>query len=194
MDGKSLLPQLIDMPTGRRGATIGAISPPEGRFTMTEHHDDTAKVAELIKGNRMAMLTTTSLDGTLISRPMALQEVEFDGDLWFFAERSSRKFAHIALDPQVNVTVSSGSTWVSLTGTATAIEDDAKKKELWNAGVEAWFPDGPDSDDVLLIKVVGESAQYWNTPGGRVASLISFAKAKATGERYSGGESDIVEL
>lgn len=157
--------------------------------------DRTRKVSELIKdAGRIAMLTTTAPDGTLISRPMALQEVEFDGDLWFFAERASRKMAHLVAHPQVNVTVGSGSTWVSLTGSASLVEDDAKKKELWNAGVEAWFPDGPDSPDVVLLKVRGESAEYWNTPGGRIASLISFAKAKATGEPYDGGENEAVRL
>jgi general stress protein 26 len=156
--------------------------------------DDTGKVAELLKGQRIGMLTTTDAQGTLISRPMALQEVEFDGNLWFFAERTSRKVAHVSASPQVNVTVGSGSTWVSLTGSARVVEDAAKKRELWNSAVEAWFPDGPDDDAVILLTVDAESAEYWDTPGGRVASLISFAKAKATGTRYSGGENERVEM
>jgi general stress protein 26 len=153
-----------------------------------------AKVAALIKGNRIGMLTTTAQDGTLISRPMALQETEFDADLWFFAERTSRKVAHLNFNPQANVTVGSASSWVSLTGTAEIIDDLAKKKELWNAGVAEWFPDGPESADLVLIKIVGDSAEYWDTPGGRVASLISFAKARVTGQRYSGGENESVML
>ena len=32
------------------------------------------------------MLTTVDADGHLTARPMAQQEVEFDGDLWFFVE------------------------------------------------------------------------------------------------------------
>ncbi len=156
--------------------------------------DSTRKVAELLSDQRLGMLTTTDPDGTLISRPMALQEVEFDGDLWFFAARASRKVAHIATNPQVNVAVGSGSTWISLTGHAAVVSDDAKKKELWNAGVAAWFPDGPDDDEIVLIKVDGESAEYWDTPGGRVSTLLSFAKAKVTGERYSGGQNEKVDL
>ncbi|GAA3383581.1 pyridoxamine 5'-phosphate oxidase family protein [Cryptosporangium minutisporangium] len=157
--------------------------------------DDARKVSDLIKSSgRTAMLTTTAPDGTLTSRPMALQEVEFDGDLWFFAERASRKVTHLAAHPQVNVTVGSGATWVSLTGQATVVDDAAKKKELWNAAVEAWFPDGPDDPGVVLIKIAGESAEYWDTPGGRVASLLSFAKAKATGKPCDGGENETVRL
>jgi general stress protein 26 len=162
---------------------------------MPDTQDDARKVAELIKdANRIAMFTTRAPDGTLTSRPMALQETEFDGDLWFFATRDSRKVTHVTADPQVNVEVTSADTWVSLTGTARVVQDDAKKRELWNAGVEAWFPNGPEADDVVLLKVEGESAEYWDTPGGRVATALSFAKAKATGKPYSGGENEKVDL
>ncbi|MCA0145708.1 pyridoxamine 5'-phosphate oxidase family protein [Blastococcus sp. LR1] len=156
--------------------------------------EDTRKVAELIKGERFAFLTTIAPGGKLTSRPMTLQEVEFDGDLWFFAERGSHPVLHIAATPQVNVGVGSGGTWVSLTGNAVVVDDVAKKKELWNSGVEAWFPQGPDDDSVVLIKVDGDSAEYWNAPGGRLATAFSFVKAKATGERIESGENEKVEL
>ena len=156
--------------------------------------DQTRKVAELLKGERFGFLTTITMDGRLTSRPMTLQEVEFDGDLWFFAERDSHPVRHITLSPQVNVGIGSGSTWVSLSGRAVVVEDAAKKRELWNSAVEAWFPDGPDDDGVVLLKVEGESAEYWNTPGGRLATVLSFAKAKVTGERIEGGENEKVEL
>ena len=46
----------------------------------------------------------------------------------------------------------------------------------------------------MLIKVHADSAEYWDTPGGRIASVISFVKAKVTGEPYSGGENETVSL
>jgi len=159
-----------------------------------ESTNPAAKVAELLKGERFGMLTTTGVDGTLISRPMAMQEVEFDGDLWFFAARDSRKIAHLTARPQVNVAVGSSDNWVSLTGTGVVVTDAAKKRELWNSMVEAWFPEGPDDDGVVLLKVEADSAEYWDSPGGRLATAISFAKAKLTGERYSGGENEKVDL
>jgi general stress protein 26 len=156
--------------------------------------DETRKVAELLKDERIAVLTTTAPDGTLMSRPMSLQEVEFDGDLWFFASRSSRKVAHVTANPQVNVATSGSSSWVSLTGHAVVIDDLAKKQQLWNAVGEAWFPDGPEDPDVVLLRVDAASAEYWDSPGGRIASMISFAKAKVTGQPYSGGENETVRL
>jgi general stress protein 26 len=120
------------------------------------------KVAELIKGERFAFLTTVAPDGTLTSRPMTLQEVEFDGDLWFFAERDSNPVRHVATSPQVNVGTGSGGSWVSLTGSAVVVEDAAKKRELWNSAVEAWFPQGPDD----LQRGQGEGDRSADRGGG----------------------------
>lgn len=158
---------------------------------MTDDHE--RKVTELLQEQKLAMLTTRDPSGTLTSRPMALQEVEFDGDLWFFAERGSRKVGHIGSSPQVNVTVNGSGSWVSLTGEAMVVDDVTTKRELWNAGAEAWLPQGPDDDSVVLIRVDARSAEYWDTPG-RIATALSFAKAKATGERWSGGENERVEF
>lgn len=156
--------------------------------------DQTRKVAELLKGERFGFLTTITMDGKLTSRPMTLQEVEFDGDLWFFAERGSNPVDHVAASPQVNVGAGSGGTWVSLTGDAEVVEDAAKKRELWNSAVEAWFPQGPDDDSVVLIKVHADSAEYWDSPGGRLSTAFSFVKAEVTGERIDAGENEKVDL
>ena len=160
---------------------------------VTEN-DGIAKVAELSKDVRIGMLTTTAPDGRLVSRPMALQEVEFDGDYWFFAERASRKVEHIRADPRVAVTLGSADTWVAVAGRAEVVDDRAKARELWNAAVEAWFPGGPDDPNVILLRVDGESAEYWDTPGGRVATALSLVKAKVTGRPYDGGENETVRL
>jgi general stress protein 26 len=156
--------------------------------------EDTRRVAEIVGNHRFGMLTTRDPFGSMVSRPMAMQEVEFDGDLWFFAERGSRKIDHIGAHPQVNVAMSSDDSWVSLTGEAAVVDEVARKRELWNGGVEAWLPQGPDDDGVVLIRVESTSAEYWDTPGGRIATAISFAKAKLTGQRFEGGDNERVDL
>src|SRR3712207_7858651 len=42
----------------------------------------------------------------------------------------------------------------------------------------------------VLVRVEGESAEYWDTPGGRVATAFILAKAKVTGKPYSGGDNE----
>ena len=154
---------------------------------------DLDKVAELIRGINFAMLTTLDADGELISRPMAHQDVEFDGDLWFVSSRDSRKVGHINANPRVGVMLSSSDSWVSVRGRAAVVDDPAKLEEVWSAEMEAWFPGGPDSA-VTLIKVTAESAEYWDGPGGRISTVLSLVKSKLTGRRYSGGDNETVDL
>lgn len=167
------------------------VTSPEMTGTPTEGQ---AKVADLASDIKFAMLTTVDAGGELVSRPMAHQEVEPDGDLWFFSSRDSRKVEHVLANPHVAVTLASASTWVSINGSAEVVEDDQKAKDLWSTDMEAWFPQGPDDPSIVLIKVTGDTAEYWDTPGGRVSSVLSLAKSKLTGERYSGGENETVDL
>ena len=155
-----------------------------GRSHQEHSDEDVAKLAELIAGIRVCMFTTTAVDGRRMSRPMAVQEVEFDGDLWFFTKSDGRKAGQIAREPRVNVSLSSRSSWISIEGEAEVVRDEAKAKQLWNPGIEAWFPGGPADPDIVLVKVHAHGAEYWDTPGATVVSLLSFVKAKVTGRPH----------
>ncbi|MFD1506041.1 pyridoxamine 5'-phosphate oxidase [Georgenia yuyongxinii] len=148
--------------------------------------DEAKKVAELVKTIRIAMLTTTSVDGGLRSRPLATQEVEFDGDVYFIVERDSSVVADVATHPQVNVAYVDDSTWVSLSGVARAVDDTAKLAELWNTFTDAWMKGGPDDPSNLLLHVDARSAEYWDAPGAKVVQLANLVKAKVTGHRVEG--------
>jgi general stress protein 26 len=106
--------------------------------TRAEH---IAQLAELIKDVEVAMFTTTGVDGRLYSRPLATQQVAFDGDLWFVITGDSPKVAEIALDPRVNVAYASPSknTYVSVAG-ARVVDDRAKIEELWSPAMKLFFP------------------------------------------------------
>jgi general stress protein 26 len=156
--------------------------------------NEVAKLIELTRDIKITMFTTIDAEGHFVSRPMAQQLTEPDGDLWFFAERDSGVVEEITANPHVGLTLSSTDTWISIDGDAQVVDDSAKAKDLWNSFVEAWLPQGPDDPSVVLIKVDPHTAEYWDSPGGRVASLISLVKAKVTGEPYKGTEREKVEL
>ncbi|KAE8763526.1 pyridoxamine 5'-phosphate oxidase family protein [Georgenia thermotolerans] len=168
---------------------------PHGADQQTdEQAEGRKKLAALVKDARIAMLNTIDADGHLVSRPMGLQEVEFDGDLWFFADEHSDLAADLTAVPDVNVSFSANGSWVSVSGKAEIVRDRERSKELWNTFVDAWFPDGPETPGVLLIKVHADAAQYWDTPGAKVVQLMSMVKSKIKGERYDGGETGTVTL
>ena len=167
------------------------ISPDPGRDTS--HDDRVEKVARLMDGIRIAMLTTVDERGSLVSRPMATQDVEFDGDLWFIAERSSSAAAHIAARPQVNAAYSGSSSWVSLSGTARVVDDVQKLSELWDTFTGAWMEGGPENPENVLIHIEAESAEYWDSPGSKVTQVLNLVKTKVTGDRFE-ADNETVDL
>lgn len=154
------------------------------------------KLGEMIKDIKVAMLTTVDDDGSLRSRPMMTQQMEFDGDLWFFVGASSATVKEAAQDQRVNLSYmdAGGQRYVSVSGTARLVRDPEKMKELWNPIHKAWFPGGLDDPDLALLKVNVEKAEYWDSPSGKVVALAGFVKALATGERVQGGENEKLDL
>jgi len=153
---------------------------------MTASTPELEKLARLLKDFRFAMLTSRDEDGKLTAHPLTVQESEFDGDLWFIIGRHASAVEHIARDANVGVSFSSNDSWLSLAGTASIVDDGAKLRELWNPAVEAWFPDGPEDPNVTLLRVDTVSGEYWDSPGGKVATIVAFVKHKVTGEKYEG--------
>ena len=155
------------------------------------------KVKKMIADARICMLTTMTPDGKHVSRPMALQDVEFDGDLWFFAYSDSDLVEQIAVHPSVNVSFSDEKqhNWVSLAGTAVRTDDPAKAKELWSAPLKAWFPDGLETPNLTLVKVHADTAEYWEAAhSSKVVTLLGYAKAAVTGKTPDAGENETVRL
>jgi general stress protein 26 len=155
-----------------------------------------AKLAEMIKDIDFAMLTTVDTDGSLRSRPMSTQRVEFNGDLWFFTKASAPKVEEVEQDQHVNVSYSNPEKqhYVSVSGMARLVRDRQKIEELWNPAYKAWFPEGLDDPDLALLKVSADKAEYWDGQSSAVAHLIGAVKAAVTGTSYQGGENEKVDL
>ena len=64
---------------------------------MTDTTTEFERVGELIAKARFAFVTTSGSDGRLLSRPLAVLERDFDGDLYFFTMAPSAKTAAVAL-------------------------------------------------------------------------------------------------
>ena len=112
-------------------------------------------------------------DGTLHSRPMALQQTEFDGDLWFSTQRSSGKASELASKRVVSVTAQSADLkcFLALRGLA-----------LWNPAYTAWFPQGLSDPQLALLRVETQTAQYWASPSGVVTYLYKLVTGARDGE------------
>ncbi len=156
--------------------------------------EELEQLQSLIGKARIGIITTVNEEGHLVSRPMAVKEREFDGDLWFFTEDPSHKTDEIRSNPQVNVALESGKGWVSLAGRAQVVKDAAKIDELWDTGAQAWFEEGRGDPKVALLKVTAHTAEYWASDDPKPLVLLKYAKAAVTGGRPTIGEARIVDL
>ena len=145
--------------------------------------EDRDRLLQLMDDMPVAMLTTFGPQGPR-SVPMARQEVEPSAEMWFITARDTDHVRAIESDPRVSLTFSSRAAWVAATGSAYVVDDRDKLRELWNTFAEAWLPGGPDDPEATLLRVDVEGGEFWDTPGGKVASLISFAKTRLTGDTY----------
>ncbi|HEX2644231.1 MAG TPA: pyridoxamine 5'-phosphate oxidase family protein [Thermoanaerobaculia bacterium] len=163
---------------------------------MAKEKSDIEKLRELIKGIRIAMLTTVDEDGSLRSRPMGTQQAEFDGDLWFFTAHSSPKVNEVEREHQVNVSYSDPDSqrYVSVSGTARVVRDRAKAEELWNPFLKTWFPKGLDDPELALLKIEVQKAEYWDSPSSAMIHLVGIVKATLTGKRPDLGENEKLDL
>ena len=161
---------------------------------MADQQDGLKEVQDILGKTDIAILTTVSLDGQLVSRPLALQAKDFDGDLWFFTEDPSPKADEIRANPQVNVSASTGKGYVSIAGTATLTKDQAKIDELWGPSVSAWFEDGRDDPAVALIHVDADTAEYWSMDAPRVVSAVKMVKGLVTGTKPDSGKNQVIDL
>jgi general stress protein 26 len=148
------------------------------------------KIIEVVKGIHIAMMTTIAEDGSMSSRPMAVQDKPFDGTLWFLTRNTSDKIDEIAQDQHITLTFAenSSSKYLSLKGRASVNEDRAKIKDLWNPMYKAWFPKGEDDPEIAVLRVDVHEGNYWEATSGKMIMMAKYAYAAATGKKVEIGE------
>lgn len=153
------------------------------------------KVAALIKDVRIAMLTTEAPDGTLRSRPMGVQKIEFDGTLWFFTNATEPKVDDVEREEQVGVSISNpkDNVYISISGQASVVRDRKKMEELWDKSLKTWFPKELEDPELALLRIDVEHAQYWDE-GGLLTIVPGFIKAVVTGQRSDAGYGTKVDM
>jgi general stress protein 26 len=159
-------------------------------YARTE--DKIKELYQLVDGIDVAMFTTRTAEGHLVSRPMQVQghEPSLGADFWFVTDIEAHKLDELQNDPHVNLSFYRNKTreWVSVSGRARIDRDRAKVRELYKPDWRAWFEDkggerdgGPDDPRITLVAVEADSVLFMvsNTP--RPVVLFKVAKGIITG-------------
>ncbi|ESR23114.1 pyridoxamine 5'-phosphate oxidase family protein [Lutibaculum baratangense] len=127
-------------------------------------------VWEIMEKGHVCMLVTRD-GGELRARPMGAMPRRDEHVVWFVTDIRAHKDEELRADPSACITFESGSTYLSVSGHAEVMRDEAKMKEIWSVAVDAWFPDGPEDPNAVLLKFTPHEAEYWEGPGRIVAGL-----------------------
>ena len=161
------------------------------RNQSEENHQDlrgtaaVEKIKELVgKAKTCFFCTSTAAGESEGDRPMSVQQVDDEGNLWFLSASDSHKNREIARDPSVKLYFqgSPHSDFLQLNGTASISRDKAKIKELWEPIVKTWFTEGVDDPRITVIKVSPGSGYYWDTKHGMAVAGIKMLIGAATGK------------
>ena len=136
------------------------------------------QISEAMRKIDFTMLTTVASDGGLASRPMSNnQDVDYDGDSYFFSLGDTDTVREIEANPRVGLTLHGNSgilgkppLFIAAAGTAEIIRDKAAFKEHWTKDIERWAKDGIDTPGLVMIQVKAVRVHYWDgTDEGEVA-------------------------
>ena len=122
-----------------------------------------SKIADLIKGIPVAMLTTVTEDGHLHSRPMATQVIPLKSEILFLTGEHSGKVDEVRNEHEVALTYTGNHRFLTVSGRGTVSNDRSLIKKLWMPIFEARFPGGVDDPEVRVLHVQIEAAECWET-------------------------------
>ena len=155
--------------------------------TQTENLHGTEaikKLKALVATESICMFTTNLSQRPLSTRPMATQEVDDDGNFWFFSAKSSDKNLDIANDAAIQLFYShtTSSEYLSVYGKASVVIDKGKAKQLWTSWAKAWFKEGVDDPELTLIKVEPTHSYFWDTKNNKMVSMLKILASVVTGQ------------
>jgi general stress protein 26 len=147
------------------------------------------KIKKIADDTRTCMFCTDLGARPFGSTPMATQQVEDDGSIWFFSAKNSDRNADIARDPATQLIYSSQSDeeYLSLYGESRIVYDRQKAEELFSPMTKVWFQEGPTDPNLSLIHFRPTDGYYWDTQHGKVVAFAKMAASVVVGETMDDG-------
>lgn len=141
-----------------------------------EGEDAILKIKELVRASNGTCFLNTqqAIPPSLGVRPMTVQEVDDDGNLWIFSARDSYSNAEIDRDKNVALFFqgSDYADFMFLKGTAEIHADREKIDDLWENMMNLWFTEGKEDPRITLIKIIPTEGYYWDNKHGNMVAGI----------------------
>ena len=143
------------------------------------------QIQETVKKSSVCFFCTAVSTGESDAvRPMNVQQVDEQGNLWFLSANDSHTNQEIQTNPAVKLFFqgSAHSDFLYLSGQASISTDKEKIKELWEPILKTWFTEGMDDPRITVIKVMPSDGYYWDTKHGNAVAGIKMMIGAAIGK------------
>ena len=164
--------------------------------TKNLHNEEAkTKLKELVDDIKTCMFCTKTENIPFNTRPMATVDVDDDGNLWFMSNEESNKNHEIKDDSQLQLIYakSGDNHFLSIAGKAYIVRNQQKVDKYWNMFAKAYF-DGKNDPDLTLLKIVPETAYYWDIVHGKMVSLLKIAISAVSGKTMDDGVEGEIKL
>lgn len=159
------------------------------------HRQDQDRVWDLIDSIKFAMLVTHGGEGDqLRARPMHAHGHREEDTIYFLTDQRHHKDDEIQINDNICLAFADTGRqrYLSVTGTATVLDDRARVHDLWDASDKAYWDDENDPD-IRILRVRPSMAEFWDTPG-RIVTSVKMAAAALTGAKPKLGDNRKVPL
>lgn len=117
-----------------------------------------------------AMLTTRTKGGQLATRPMSNNgDVDWQADSYYFSYNDARTVSDIENEPHVALSFQGNGgllgkppLFVAVVGEARIVREKEAFAEHWTPGLDRWFPQGIDTQGLVMIHVHAVRVHYWD--------------------------------
>jgi general stress protein 26 len=141
-----------------------------------------AQISDFIVQNETWMLSTSSDEGVIRSRPMLNVNKTFDGELYLLVNNGDQLLQEVKENRQASIAISEPgkSHYVSITGTAEQIDDAKKAELLWNDDCKKWFGAESPVEVITVVRFDVASAEYWDASKNLINQFTEFFSASKT--------------
>jgi len=158
---------------------------PEDNYQDLRGKEAIEKITELVKKAGICFFCSDIKTGKPFdTRPMSVQKLDEEGNLWFLSAKDSHKNKEIKTNDHVQLLFQGSpySDFLSLYGKATISKDKEKIRELWQPVLKTWFTEGVDDPRITVIKVEPEKGYYWDTKHNMIVGMIKRMAGAITGK------------
>lgn len=170
---------------------------PEDNFKNLAGSEAVEKLKGLAEDAKTCFFLSNIKTGLPASaRPMTVQQVDDEGNLWFLIANDSNTYTELQSEPlaQLFFQGSKYSDYLDVYGVATLSDDKEKIKEFWKPILKTWFTEGEDDPRIAVVKLEPTQAYYWDNKHGNAVAFVKQLAGAALGKTLDDSVEGKLEL